>query len=54
MLGRFMNARTKEGAKQEFEQKKLGVNEDTLEYYDAKLQLYLHTYDEWKRNIQEF
>ena len=32
MLGRFMNARTKGGAKQEFEHKKLGVNEDTLEY----------------------
>ena len=42
MLGRFMNARTKGGAKEEFEQKKQGVNEDALEYYDTKLQLYLH------------
>ena len=41
MLGQFMNARTKAGAKQEFEQKKQEVNEDTLEYYDTKLQLYL-------------
>ena len=31
-----------------------GVNEDALEYYDAKLQLYLHAYDEGERNIQEF
>ena len=45
MLGRFMNARTKGGAKEEFDQKKQGVNEDTLEYYDTKLQLYLHSYD---------
>ena len=49
-----MNARTKGGLKQEFEQKKQGVNEDALEYYDTKLQLYLHTYDEGERNIQEF
>ena len=33
MLGRFMNARTKGGAKEEFKQKKQGVNEDALEYY---------------------
>ena len=46
MLGRFMNARTKGGAKQEFEQKMQGVNEDALEYYDTKLQLYLHAYNE--------
>ena len=49
-----MNARTKGGAKQEFEHKKQRLNEDTLEYYDTKLQLYLHTYDEGERNIQEF
>ena len=54
MLGRFMNARTKGGAKEEFEQKKQGVNEDALKYYDNKLQLYLSTYNEGKRNIQEF
>ena len=30
------------------------MNEDPLEYYDTKLQLYLHAYDEGKRNIQEF
>ena len=30
------------------------MNEDALEYYDTKLQLYLHTYDEGERNIQEF
>ena len=30
------------------------MNEDALEYYDAKLELYLHAYDEGKRNIQEF
>ena len=40
-----MNAWTKGGAKEEFEQKKQGVNEDALEYYDTKLQLYLHAYD---------
>ena len=40
--------------KQEFEQKKQRVNEDTIEYYGTKLQLYLHTYDEGERNIQEF
>ena len=39
MLGRFMNVRTKEGGKQEFKHKKQGVNEDTLEYHDTKLQL---------------
>ena len=33
MLGRFMNARTKGGAKEEFERKKQGVEEDALEYY---------------------
>ena len=49
-----MNAMTKEGAKEEFEQKKQGVNEVALEYYDTKLQLYLHAYDEGERNIQEF
>ena len=54
MIGRFMNARTKGGAKEEFESKKQGVNEDTLEYYDTKLQLYLHAYDEGERNVQEF
>ena len=43
-----------EVVKQEFKHKKQGVNEYTLEYYDTKLQLYLHTYDEGKRNIQEF
>ena len=54
MLGRFMNARTKGGAKEEFEQKKQRVNEDALEYYDNKLQLYLYAFDEVERNIQEF
>ena len=54
MLGRFMNARTKGGAKEEFEHKKQGVEEDALEYYDTKLQLYLHAYDKGERNIQEF
>ena len=54
MIGRFMNARTKGGAKEEFEGRKYGVNEDTLEYYDTKLQLYLHAYDKGERNIQEF
>ena len=29
-------------------------DEDTLEYYDTKLQLYLHAYYEGERNIQEF
>ena len=38
MLGRFMNSRTKGGAKEEFEQKKQRVNEDALEFYDTKLQ----------------
>ena len=42
MLGRFMNERTKGGAKEEFERKKQGVEEDAREYYDTKLQLYLH------------
>ena len=46
MLGRFMNARRKGGSKEEFEHKKQGVDEDALEYYDTKLQLYLHEYDE--------
>ena len=54
MLGRFMNARTKGGAKEEFEHKKQGVDEDALEYYNTKLQFYLHAYDEGERNIQEF
>ena len=54
MLGMFMKARTKGGAKEEFEQKRQGTNEDTLEYCDTKLQLYLHAYDEGERNIQEF
>ena len=54
MLGRFMNATTKGGAKEEFERKKQGVEEDALEFYDTKLQLYLHAYDEGERNIQEF
>ena len=53
-MGRFMNAKTKGGAKEEFEPKKRGVNEDTLEYYDTKIHLYLHAYDEGERNIQEF
>ena len=48
-----MNARTKGSAKQEFEHKKQGMNEDALEYYDTNLQLYLHAYDEGERNIQE-
>ena len=39
MLGRFMNARTKGGAKEEFEQKKQGVNEDALEYYDTMMRV---------------
>ena len=39
--GRFMNTRTKGGAKEEFELKKQGVDEDTLEYYNTKLQLNL-------------
>ena len=30
------------------------MNEDTLEYYDTKLQLYLHAYDKGERNKQEF
>ena len=30
------------------------MNEDALEYYDTKLQLYLHAYDEGERNVQEF
>ena len=54
MLGRFMNTRTKEGAKEEFKSRKQAVNEDNLEYYDTKLQLYLHAYDEGERNVQEF
>ena len=54
MLGRFMNARTKGGAKEEFLCKKQVVEEDALEYYDTKLQLYLHAYDEGERNLQEF
>ena len=53
-MGRFMNARTKGGAKEEFERKKQGVEEDALDYFDTKLQLYLHAYDEGKRNIREF
>ena len=53
MLGRFMNARTKGGAKEEFEHRKQGVDKDALEYYDTKLQLYLHMYNEVERNIQE-
>ena len=40
MLGRFMNARTKGGAKEEFESRKQGVNEDALEYTDTKLHEY--------------
>ena len=52
-MGRFMNARTKVGAKEDFEQKKQGVS-DTLEYCDTKMQLNLHAYDEGKRNILEF
>ena len=49
-----MNARTKGGAKEEFEQKKQGADEDALEYYVTKLQLYLHAYDKSERNIKEF
>ena len=30
------------------------MNEDAPEYYDTKLKLYRHPYDEGKRNIQEF
>ena len=30
------------------------MDKNTLEYYDTKLQLYLHAYDEGERNIQEF
>ena len=30
------------------------MNEGALEYYDTKLQLYLHAYDEGEMNIQEF
>ena len=30
------------------------MNEGALEYYDTKLQLYLHAYDESERNKQEF
>ena len=52
-MGRFMNARTKGGGKQEFEYKKQGVNEDALEYYNTKMQVYKHTYDEGERNIQD-
>ena len=48
MLGRFMNSRTKGGAKEEIEQRKQRVNEEEFK------QLYLHAYDEGKRNIQEF
>ena len=40
--------------RREFEQKKQGVNEDALEYFDTKLQLYLHFYSEGERNIKEF
>ena len=29
------------------------MDKDALEYYDTKLQLYLHVYDEGERNIQE-
>ena len=36
------------------EQKKQGADEDTLEYLDTKLQLYLQAYDEGEINIQEF
>ena len=53
MLGRFTNVRTKEGAKEEFEQKKQGVDKDTLEYYNTKLLLYIHAYNKGERNIQE-
>ena len=54
MIGRFMNARTKGGAKEEFEGRKQGVNEESLKYYDTMLQLYLHAYDKGERNVQEF
>ena len=37
MLGRFMKTRTKGGAKEEFEQKKQGADEDTLKYYDQNM-----------------
>ena len=50
MLGRFMNARTKGGPKEEFKQKKQGADEDPLEYCNTKLQLYLHAYNEGERN----
>ena len=54
MLGRFMNTRTKGGAKEEFEQKKQGADKDALEYYNTKLHLYLQDYEDGERNIQEF
>ena len=44
MLSRLMNARTKGGAKQEFKQRKHGLKEEALDYYDIKLQLYLYTH----------
>ena len=49
-----MNTRTKGGAKQEFKEKKLGLNQEILEYYDTKLQLYLHAFDYKKRNLENF
>ena len=54
MLDRFMNVRTKGGVKEEFKQKRQGVDKNAVEYYNTKLQLYLHVYDEGERNIQEF
>ena len=33
-----------------FKHKKQGVNEDALEYYNTKLQLYLHAYDEGEKH----
>ena len=49
-----MNAMKMGGAKEEFEQKKQGVNKDAVEHSDTKLQFYRHTYDKGERNIQEF
>ena len=49
-----MNTRTKGGAKQEFKEKKLGLNQEILEYYDTKLQLYKHAYNGKERNLKYF
>ena len=54
IAGHLHEHKDKGRSQEEFKQKKQGVNEDALEYFDTKLQLYLHTYDEGERNIQEF